>query len=412
MNEFGLKETLLGRGTLGEDPPKHKERRYEFAGVKEQIKPFMNKHDEEGAVVLRKVIAKANDKGFKLTILALSSLMDLGKFVAASPEPATQEGTQETTQKTTEPATQEGTQETTEKFSKDGENLAKVLKHVVLQGGYKVSQEELTPDFAAQNNRFSVKYSKIFHKFLKARNIPSTVYTKDAAYVTADHMEDGLLAKLAKTNFGPAVYLHGSQVPQDLVFYKRASYPDRKKGYIPAENEEWRMAEFMDASWFLIKRSTWCKDDSHHCDENAPSDDWYKKKLNYPRPEQPLSADPKDKELDILRPYLNKLTLYDVLAAIGAIGDEYMRKLGLLNLNFEGVWQDKTHKIAGVEIPAETEVVLGKDGEPEKDRFGKVKTKIVKPAVLSVDGKEMAKYAGALLAGAMYRHPGAVQPSP
>lgn len=396
-------------GTIGEPSPKpdgkslHVEQPYEFGGVEDEIKPFMNEDFDTGPVLLRKIIAKAKKGNFKLTILSISSLMDLGQFVTGSEEPTTQEGTQETMQKGTQETTQETTHGTTsKKYSKDGEDLAEVLQNVVLQGGYKITEGKLTPDFSAQNNRWSEKDSIIFHEYLQAKDIPTTVYTKDAAYDTADHMEDGLLEKLAKTNVGPAKYLQGAQIPQDLVFYKKACHSDDE------DEAKLRQAIFMDASWFLMKRSTWCLKHPGVCDEDALSKDWFGK-LKYPKPQQPLSAYPKDDELMDLRPYLTKLTLYDVIAAIGAIGDKPMMKLGYLKPNFEGNGQHEIHKIAGNQIPAKMKPVM-KDGKPVMNKFKKPKMEIETPAVPNFDGKKIAQAIEALMTGAMHRHPKAVLP--
>jgi len=391
LKRLGLKQVPVGIGTVGQpsslkhDEKLHVEQDYEFAAATSIMKnaegKLLSGHD-----LLKKVVDKAKRENFKLTILALSSLMDLGEYVRGSP--AKQDKT---------------SPEETEAYSEEGQELAKYLKKVIFQGGYQISPKGiLTPDLGAANNRWSEDDSKTVHRFLQINKIPTTAYTKDGAYATGDKMETGLLTKLEKTGVDLAKYLHAVQIPQDKLFYKRSCFPDHQSSK--------RFFYIMDASFVLFKRTFWF---NTHTDPpynpELPSDKWFDPPYSYPKPQEPYDEALKPGELDELESYLTRLTLYDVLAALGTIGEEQMLRLGLLKKNFND-GQDALHKFVGIHAPPKTEEVIGKDGNPKLNKYNKPMKKEIEPAVLNLDANSMAKYAGALMAGAIYRVPGAVTP--
>jgi hypothetical protein len=200
------------------------------------------------------------------------------------------------------------------KFSEEyPELLRNAVSNVVLQGGYSVSPEgNLDPDEAAANNRYDRNAAKKFHTFIQESNIPSAVYTKVAAFATPLTTE--LFNELAETKHPLGVHLRKVQVSQDLTFYSYTTKP-------PAE----RFAPFMDQPWFLKNKTSW-----------------------FDREHPPGTPYP---EGDEVVPYLDKVVVYDALAALGSAGDDALDELKVLT--------------SGKEEPKSIHRVVGFAGPPE-----------------------------------------------
>jgi len=120
--------------------------------------------------------------------------------------------------------------------------------------------------------------------------IPSHTYTKVPAFaapLTAEVFEE-----LKATGHPIGAYLRRVQVEQDLAFYKQACESDPKKRFRP----------LMDQKWFLAKKTNW-----------------------HQRP-HPSEGDALPTGEEVI-PYLTKIVLYDVHAALGVAGEDVVRKL-------------------------------------------------------------------------------------
>ena len=225
-------------------------------------------------------------------------------------------------------------------FSKNHRDLLRgAVRNIVLQGGYTISAEgKLQPEETANNNRYDMDAAKEFHAFMQECKIPSAVYTKVAAFATP--LTSDLFAEMAETNHPLGKHLRKVQVSQDLSFYKTASN----------KNPEKRFAPFMDQKWFLENKTSWF-------DADPDRDD--------PFPEG-----------DAVIPWLNKVIVYDALAAVGASGSDALDALKVLtNTNTP---PHSIHQIVGFAGP---------------------------PSDPGVDPKQMASVLSALLKGSLLTSP-------
>lgn len=251
LNELGLRNIPIGIGTSGLGPNhKHQMHEYEFAGSE----TFIAETAEgllDGQALLLETFQRAKEQGYKITLLTLSSLMDIAKFM------------------------------------KDHrELLADRLERCVLQGGYIITEnKELVPDMAATNNNFSPEDAQDFHKFLFEYKVPTTCFTKVATFATPIYQN--LLTEMAKTKLAVGMYLKSVQLGQDMYFWECASGP-----------RENRFRDFMDKEWFLHNKTTWYSED---------------RLTNYPHAAEPVGAG--------IEKWLDKLTAYDCLAAVGTAQD-------------------------------------------------------------------------------------------
>lgn len=172
--------------------------------------------------------------------------------------------------------------------------VANYTAEVYMQGGNYISEEgKLEPDCKAANNLFNLDAAKSWHTFIEAHVIPSRTYTKSVAF--AAPLSSDVFVELEATGHPIGAYLRRVQVEQDLAFYERACESDSEK----------RFASFMDQEWFLSNKTNW--------------------------PMRPHASDadalPKGKEVI---PYLTKIVLYDVHAALGIAGDDVLAELDVL----------------------------------------------------------------------------------
>lgn len=168
---------------------------------------------------------------------------------------------------------------------------------VHMQGGNYISSEgKLEPDSKAANNRFNWEAAAGLHSFIQANALPSHTYTKIAAF--AAPLTSDVFVELEATGHPIGAYMRRVQVEQDLAFYKRACESDPEK----------RFAPFMDQNWFLANKTDW------HQRAQAEED----------------HALPTGKEVI---PYLTKIVLYDVHAALGVAGQDVVAALNMFQSN-------------------------------------------------------------------------------
>jgi hypothetical protein len=192
------------------------------------------------------------------------------------------------------------------------ELLRDAVANVVLQGGYSVSQSgDLIPDEAAANNRYDPQAAREFHTFMQKERIPSAVYTKVAAFATP--LTSDLFLQMEETRHPLGEYLRMVQVKQDLEFYKTASKKEPKERYAP----------FMDQKWFLTNKTSW-----------------------FSREHPPDTPYPEGN--DVVQ-YLDKVVVYDALAALGSSGSDVLDALKVLT---NGDTQPKSiHRVVGFAGP-------------------------------------------------------------
>jgi hypothetical protein len=279
LDTLGLEDIPIATGTSGFPEKAHRKHKllpYEFDC------DFMVNNDNvggegSGEILLEKLCKEARKPENKLTLVLISSLEDIYTF-----------------------------------SSNHSDLLKDAVGNIVLQGGYTVSPEgNLEPDEAANNNRYDLEAAKKFHAFMKDHLIPSTVYTKVAAFATPLTVD--LFTEMAETNHPIGIHLKKVQVLQDLSFYKTASKPEPKD----------RFASFMDQKWYL---------------ENKTS--WFDAKENEGKPY------PKDEEVI---PWLTKVVIYDALAALGASGSDALDALKVLTHN--DAQPPSIHQIVGFAGP-------------------------------------------------------------
>lgn len=177
---------------------------------------------------------------------------------------------------------------------------------VYMQGGNQISpQGKFEPDGKAANNRFNLPAAADFHTTLEEKRLSSHTYTKDASFAVP--LTSELFAELAATGNPIGVHLRRVQVEQDLTFYERSCESDPDK----------RFAPYMDQSWFLQNKTDWPKQ-THGKETKRPV----------------------GKEVV---PYLTKLVLYDVLAALGSGGNEVVDALDIFRERDRSVQDHETH---------------------------------------------------------------------
>lgn len=164
--------------------------------------------------------------------------------------------------------------------------IAKSVAHVFMQGGHSPA---LIPDPDAANNRFDMSSAHQWHAFIQSHDIPSTTFTKYAAFGTS--IPASLFINLEETGHPIGTYLRQVHIAQDLAFYAAACDPDPAKRFQP----------FMDQEWYLRYRTSW---------------------FSSSNPGRP----PQGREIV---PYLTNLVLYDAIAAIGACGQDVVAALGI-----------------------------------------------------------------------------------
>lgn len=255
LDLLGLRKIPIGIGTEGSEKL-HKVNDYEFKYCT-FMAPAGSVEFENGEELLLKVLRKAAVEKRKVTLLLLSSLMDISKFSQKYP------------------------------------NLVKnTVDNISIQGGMYFEKGTLKADNSAANNNFSPDHATYFTKFIQDNNIPTTVYTKVAAFATKIYSE--FFAELSATGHPLGVHLRKTQLAQDVNFYTDTM------------DEKTRFRPFMTQQWFLTNKSTWFE--GHSEDPNVEP---------YPLPEQVV-------------PYLTVVVAYDALAALGAAGEDVLTNLRVL----------------------------------------------------------------------------------
>lgn len=256
LDSLGLQDVPIAAGTIGSNQPEEVAAYpYEFGCS------FMAAEDKvagKGHDLLRKLCETASKEDYKLTFLLISCLQDIDEFATS-----------------------------------DRELLQKTTSQFVLLGGYAVTEDgNLEPDEASANNRFHMPAARRFHQFLRESGIPSTVFTKVAAFATP--LLPQLYADMAETQHEIGQYLRRVHISQDLTYYKQACEPN------PAD----RFAPFYDQEWCLRTKTRW-----------------------YDEPHEPGTPLPVGEEVI---PYLTRVIVYDALAALGTSGSDAIEALNIL----------------------------------------------------------------------------------
>jgi hypothetical protein len=218
LNSLNLPEIDCATGTIGDPNRVLEEGSHEFDNTERFMLP-PNSKLTDGQELLKKVFKDAIKEGHKLTLLGISSLMDIALF-AEEHEDLLREG----------------------------------LENVVLQGGYRIIDGVLTADPAAANNKFDMDGATKFHTFMQEHCIPSTVWTKVATEAVSIY--NSLFEFLESTNHPLGPYIRQVQVNQDLNFYARAC-----TGPL--------FAPHMTQDWYVRTKSTWFAA-GHEPDEPYP----------------------------------------------------------------------------------------------------------------------------------------------
>lgn len=310
LDQLGLTDVPMAIGTDGlERGHKHKVLDYEFRGSETFIAPN-DRNLPDGQDLLKQIFQDAKQQDYMVTLLTLSSLMDIALFM-----------------------------------DKNRELLADRLERCVLQGGYTITEnKQLVADLAATNNNFAPLHAQRFHTFLYEEKIPSTCFTKVATFATP--IFQNLLNQMANTKVPVGKYLQEAQIGQDLYFWQCASGP-----------EEERFRPFMDEEWFLKNKTTW-----------------------YSSKKRPAEVP----EGDGIVKWLDKVTAYDCLAAVGT-AEDILGGLGVvLPLEVRTDAIHDVHQTVGVleELEPGTRVVR-------------------KPAEANVDGNKFALVIRALAIGSL-----------
>lgn len=220
LDSMGYPNIPVGIGTIGDPNRTLEAHTHEFDNTEEFMPALEKKKDlKDGQTLLKMIFEDALEKGHKITVLTISSLMDMAKF-----------------------------SEEHEKL------LEKGIENVVLQGGYRIINGKLTADFAAQNNKFDEQGADTFHAFMQRHDIKSTAWTKVAA--TAVPLYNDLFEFLDQSGHPLGPYLRKVQVQQDLNFYERAC-------------SDHPYAPYMTQDWYVQTKSTWFAA-GHEPDEPYP----------------------------------------------------------------------------------------------------------------------------------------------
>ena len=206
LDLLGLQKIPIAIGSVGSGK-KHKINDYEFDNCT-FMAPLGSVEFEKGEDLLLRIFEKAVDEDRKITLVLLSSLMDISKFTQKHP------------------------------------NLVKnAVDKISVQGGMYFEKGILKADSLAANNNFAPVHAALFTSFIQKYSIRTTVYTKVAAFATKIYAE--FFAELAATGHPLGIHLRNTQLAQDVNFYTDTM--DKKTRFRP----------FMTQQWFLTNKSTW-----------------------------------------------------------------------------------------------------------------------------------------------------------
>lgn len=218
LDSLGRPDLPIAKGSVGDAQRQLNNYLHEFDNTEDFIAPESTSL-LDGQDLLTRIFTEKPTKDKKLTVLTISSLMDIAQF------------------------SQEHT-----------ELLRNGIANVVLQGGYRMINDKLVPDSAAANNRFDLEGAATFHKFMQDYDIPSTAWTKVAANATPIY--SSLFEFLHDTGHPLGRYLRSVQTSQELNFYARCC-------------SDHPFAPHMTQDWAVKTKSTWFAA-GHEPDEEYP----------------------------------------------------------------------------------------------------------------------------------------------
>jgi hypothetical protein len=168
--------------------------------------------------------------------------------------------------------------------------VTKVMTRLVSQGGFsELENDNVRPVSDSANINFDFEAGKNAYAFCVKHKIELRAFTKHATF--ASTIPNGFCRDLHNDGSVIGRYIRHAQIAMDEEFYRAACDPAK------------RFAPFMDQLWYLKNKSTWF-------DEPHPEDEPYP-------------------DSEAVKPYLNKLLAYDGLAAVGAVGDDFMDALSV-----------------------------------------------------------------------------------
>ena len=248
--------------------------------------------------------------------------------------------------------------------------LKSAVSNIILQGGYTLQYGHLIPDDKAANNSFDLPAAIVFHNFMQNNNIPSLVFNKIATFHV--DISNQWFKDLEATGHVIGKHLRETQLAQERAYYTQAA---SGKPFAP----------FMTQEWYLKNKTTWW---DHHA------------------PGTPLP----DNVEDVI-PYLNKVVVYDALAAVGVAGDDVLEAFEILEVEEGKSELEKRHRVVGVEtlqveiapkITAKEEYEVDtKKGQWRKIPNGERSTGVVRDFVKGFDDASMAAVIKALGRGSL-----------
>ncbi|PBP25966.1 inosine/uridine-preferring nucleoside hydrolase [Diplocarpon rosae] len=218
LDSLGLSKIPIGIGSVGDPLRELDNYSHEFDNTERFVAPDKTSL-EEGQKLLRDIFEKETLEKKKLTVLTISSLMDVANFSQEEPD-----------------------------------LLRHGVSNVILQGGYRLVDKKLVPDPAAANNCFDIKGAELFHEFMQRNNISSTAWTKVAANATP--IFSSLFEFLHNTGHPLGLYLRSVQMSQEVAFYDRCC---SGRPFAPHMTQEWAVKN--KTTWFAA---------GHEPDEPVP----------------------------------------------------------------------------------------------------------------------------------------------
>jgi len=172
----------------------------------------------------------------------------------------------------------------------------------------------------AANNSFDTQAAMQFHEYIDKYHIPSVVYTRAPAMCAK--MDSQLFRDLKAIGHPLGQHLEEAEKLQDTSYYARACNPDPTERFLP----------HLDQQWFLNGKTNWYEENPRHPKDGS-------------RPKTP----PAMEDAENIIPNV-QLVFYDVLAAIGAGGDDLLQALQLLDpAELFANQEPHIHKIVGRE---------------------------------------------------------------
>jgi hypothetical protein len=247
----------------------------------------------------------------------------------------------------------------------DSRLLKSAVSDIVLQGGYAIKNSHLIADDKAANNNFDMPAATAFHTWIEQNAIPSIAFTKVATF--AVDIYDEWFRALEATGHIIGKHLRQTQLAQERAYYTQAA---SGKPFAP----------FMTQEWYLKNKTTWW---DHH------------------EPGTPLP----DNVEDVI-PYLNKIVVYDALAAVRVAGDDVLDAFDILELPDSQSELEARHRVVGAaaevleEAVEKKDAVVGKDGRVVSPSM-EGEAAVMGEAVSGLNGPNMAAVIKALGRGSL-----------